>query len=250
MNANTALSWVRSRPNLPWMYRLRNGITWPAPIEIRKPGQHELGEAPAVPDRDPKHASASGVGRQGTPPARPAAARRGAMTRDGPVVGEPRDRAQAGDQQHDHDHEDDPVGRGAGRHPARAPSPSPSRRRRRGWRPRRWSRSGSRTGPRTARCGATARCARSCTARSTTWKAMLPIDQQAAARMMTGRASLAQEGRSARAGSSRDPPMNTERRPTRSDAALAGKAMSGAGDRRRAWTRSRSSPSTARAARR
>ncbi len=37
--AKTRLSEVRSSPNFPRMKRLRNGMTWPAPSEMRKPGR-------------------------------------------------------------------------------------------------------------------------------------------------------------------------------------------------------------------
>ena len=46
VNAKTALSDVRSSPNLRWMKMFRNGMIWPAPIEMRNPGKTSRANRP------------------------------------------------------------------------------------------------------------------------------------------------------------------------------------------------------------
>jgi hypothetical protein len=55
VSANTALSDARSRPNRPWMYRLRKGITCPAPMEIRSPGISSRANSPRSRTVIPSH---------------------------------------------------------------------------------------------------------------------------------------------------------------------------------------------------
>ena len=87
-------------------------MTWPAPIEIRKPGNEQLGEPAAVADDDPEQgARPARVRREGRRLA-DALTRRRAGHRPRPVVGQERRRWPARRPGARHEHEDHPVGPG------------------------------------------------------------------------------------------------------------------------------------------
>ena len=222
VSAKTALSCARSRPNLRWMYRLRNGMTWPAPMEMSSPGNTSFANrarSRIVIPRSVRERRGSAGKAAGSPSRRS----REATVRDGrsSVMRVTLNRPST----------ESPSM--ITRITLYTPGPPAAK-------PSAPATNVATTPPRIAaamlvafwianwRANSSLRCSGSlCSVMNgeiTTWKAWNPMDHRAAARMTTISASDASSATSATM-PAMIPAKKIVRRPSRSDAALAGKAM-------------------------
>ena len=120
VSAKTALREARPSPNFPWTNTLRNGITWPAPSEIRKPGRTRRTNVARSEIRGmsirivPRRRVRSGRAASGSPtqglPGRPSSVRQSRRRARGPVIAHCPQDGRGGQGGHQHQDQQDVVG--------------------------------------------------------------------------------------------------------------------------------------------